>query len=734
MISKSPIKLKNNLTYSSRMLGSLLAALSTCAAEPAASPDAVFKSAVAVWHLGDAKDAVGKNGPLVIEGGVKLGVELAGAEREASVLRGGDGRVAEFGGGYLRAGLQTEPPLAVLGKDMTLCVRLRDPAGSWAVPLFSKEGPADDLSNILFGGGGSLHYLWRAVPEGILRLRVPVSLINPKAWHDVLARFRGANLELFVDGVLVDEEWPHGELFEFCAPFLIGAGYESGKLKAGFHGQIDHVALWDRSLKDEEIAALAGGAKEVARRELEINGPVQTSPQYWKPRGYNTSAGDTMPFFHDGTFRLFYLKDRRNHSSKWGQGGHQYAQISSKDLIHWEEQPLTVPITEQWEPSMGTCDCAWYDGVYYMYWNDCGNRNQYPDNPRKDHAIHCATSTDGVHFKKDFKPLFYGDGGTVFRDPKTGLFHFVQGALGRMVSKDLRNWEPVPDEKLNTFPVQEPTGAGCSKLFEWNGWFYWTDSGDNNIWKSRDALGPWEEMHRDIHDGMFVPKVAEFTGNRRINVGFVFDKPELWGGHLVLHELVQYPDGSLGSKFVPELIPASGEPQRLAFVALSPLASGDPNKITIKADKGFAAAALDGTARNVRITLRVVPQPGAQSFGLCLRGKGEYESGCELRFDPARQRAQYGVPQNRGPANDSAALSANPPIGDFVIPNVQRLDQPFTLDIIVKGDLIDTCIDGRKTMITRRLPEPDGNRLFFFARDGEVVFESIAVRPLLEPK
>jgi hypothetical protein len=30
---------------------------------------------------------------------------------------------------------------------------------------------------------------------------------------------------LFVDGVLVDEEWPHGALHGFQGPFLVGAAW-----------------------------------------------------------------------------------------------------------------------------------------------------------------------------------------------------------------------------------------------------------------------------------------------------------------------------------------------------------------------------------------------------------------------------------------------------------------------------------------------------------------------------
>jgi beta-fructofuranosidase len=185
-----------------------------------------------------------------------------------------------------------------------------------------------------------------------------------------------------------------------------------------------------------------------------------------------------------------------------------------------------------------------------------------------------------------------------------------------------------------------------------------------------------------------------------------------------LRELIQYPDGSLGMKFPPELIPATGEPLKL----------GSGSSIRIAAPGKFTTASLTGVPRNVRITLRVVPQPGAKAFGLCVRGRGDYNGGCELRFDPAGQRAQYGLPQNHGPAPVATGRIAAG--RDYALQNVERLDQPFTLEVIVKDDIVDACIDQRRTMISRRDPEPTGDRLFFFACDGEVTFESVEVRPL----
>jgi hypothetical protein len=357
-----------------------------------------------------------------------------------------------------------------------------------------------------------------------------------------------------------------------------------------------------------------------------------------------------------------------------------------------------------------------------MFYTDCGARCEYEDKPQRGSWIFCATSTDGVHFHKDLKPLVPGGDCTVFQDPATSLFHMIRGGGNRLVSKDLRNWEETPGDFVRR---KEGTSGECPHLFPWNGWFYFI-LGTNAIWKSRSALGPWEEMKPTIYDGLYVPKVAEFTGNRRILAGFLAEHG--WGGHLALRELIQYADGSLGTRFPPELIPPSGAPLKLAFRTLRAGVSDDRQQVTIRGGEKFGAGMLEGMPHDVRITLRVVPQPGAKRFGLCLRGRGDYEAGCELRFEPARRLAQYGDPVNRGLARDSKGRVAGG--RDYAIQDVEHLDRPFNLEIIVKGDIIDTCIDGRRTMITRRDPQPEGDRLFFFAEAGTVTFQDIVVRPL----
>ena len=175
----------------------------------------------------------------------------------------------------------------------------------------------------------------------------------------------------------------------------------------------------------------------------------------------------------------------------------------------------------------------------------------------------------------------------------------------------------------------------------------------------------------------------------------------------MFRELVQHEDGTLGTKFPPEMIPASGETINI------------DDSIRVDASDGFEFRTLENISANVRVTLRV--KGSAQYFGLCFRGQGEYENGCELRFEPDSQRAQYGFPCDGGMSAES--------IGH--IEGVAGMDQPFTLDVIVKDDFVDACIDNRRTLIRRCREISEGDRLFFFAKNGEVTFDSIQVRPLL---
>jgi beta-fructofuranosidase len=645
----------------------------------------------------------------------------------------------------------------------------------WDVPLFARHAPNDPFGKILYAAAlnkamvgfpqlnrikedKAVEFLWRTTPlkdrvapkyynegkptgwfkfvvdgeakydqvtegdfvAGVLRLQAPLDLIGRGRWHDIVVRFNRAKLEMFVDGVPVDEDWPHGNLHQFQGPFLIGAGFQDGKLLSGFQGQIDHVALWDRALTNEEVTAISGGPEESARRDVKILGPRRPVGQYWRPRGYNKFIGDCMTFAHNGTFHVFFLSDRGHGAGKWGMLGSPWGHVSTKDLVHWEEHPCPLDVTEPWECCLGTGSFAYHDGKYYLFYIKHDRRAWFTDNPNLGDTVFVATSDDCIHFKKETEPLFVLDffnlndiNPDIYPNETDGGYMLSLSNWKVWKSNDLQHWE----ERGN---LSTPQWWVCTSYFKWNDWYYFTSC--SLLWRSDkpiEADGKWSgPPHQTLADGIRVPQLSPFK-NRHFMAGFTPEPTRTaYAGELLVREVIQYPDGTLGTKWPEEMIPESGPPLKLP-----PDAAAD-GSIHLSAPDGFAFEALEDTPQNVRITLRVKPQPGAKHFGLCVRGQGDYASGCELQFEPPLQHVQF------APAADGQI--AKRPANWMAIGGVTDLDKPFTLDVIIKDDLVDACIDNRRTIITRNRTKLSGDRLFFFVDHGEVTFEEIQVRPLLE--
>jgi len=347
-------------------------------------------------------------------------------------------------------------------------------------------------------------------------------------------------LELLADGVLVDEEWPLGSL-----PATMGALHL---------GPVEQAAIWSRALRDDEVQLLSGGREGMAERESRILGPQQPVKQGWGPRGFNTHLGNCMPFFHAGRFHLFYLFDRRNHRSKWGLGAHQWAHVSTTDMVNWDHHPLAIGLTRESEGSICTGSVVFYGGTYHALYSV-----RMADGTA---APFCkATSQDCIHFTKH--PAFAQLSSPcrpepardpfVFREEATGLFHLLAttslvtggGCLAHLVSRDLQQWEQREPFVVLGY-AEDPE---CPDYFEWHGWYYLVFSirGTARYRMSRSPLGPWQTPAVETFGpsaGM-VMKTAAFKGDRRIGAAFVPRIPGEYGGQLHFSEIAQHPDGTL---------------------------------------------------------------------------------------------------------------------------------------------------------------------------------------------
>jgi len=291
------------------------------------------------------------------------------------------------------------------------------------------------------------------------------------------------------------------------------------------------------------------------------------------------------------------------------------------------------------------------------------------------------------------------------------------GALELLESPDLTDWTVKAPFLVPGYSGHQPE---CSDLFRWNGWYYllFGQDGATHYRLSRSAMGPWEIPAMDVLDNpqARVMKTAPFGENRRIGVAFIADKG--FGGNLLFRELVQNANGTLGTRFVREMIPAAGD---LAIRQRPAPGSGlevTPDALTLATPEGFSAVAIDGVPANARIALRCNASAATTAFGIGLRSRGKYESVVELRIEPLQKRVSWR-------SAEQSTIVATPL---STLDQVQGLNGPVTLELISKDDLFDVEINGCRTAIHRA--EATGDRLFLFAMGGQVTFDKLEIRPL----
>jgi hypothetical protein len=66
----------------------------------------------------------------------------------------------------------------------------------------------------------------------------------------------------------------------------------------------------------------------------------------------------------------------------------------------------------------------------------------------------------------------------------------------------------------------------------------------------------------DFYDGSNVPTVTAIADGRFLMAAWIPIRG--WGGVLVVRELIQFPDGRIGSRWMKEITPPTGKPTVLA--------------------------------------------------------------------------------------------------------------------------------------------------------------------------
>ncbi|MBQ3809788.1 MAG: hypothetical protein II839_03100 [Kiritimatiellae bacterium] len=374
---------------------------------------------------------------------------------------------------------------------------------------------------------GSCPVLEATLPGRGGRVGVPLGAL-PRAdgEHGVTLRFAPPRWTICVDGVR-DEDFP-------CDA-------------AAASGGPPRAAVLSPSVKDAEVfaPALPDAPAPDSRR-------LARSVQYWTPDDPDAWVGDVALGSWRGRLHVFYLFDRRHHGSGGGAGRHFFAHLSSADLVAWDEHPPAVPIDEWWE-TVGTGTPFVHEGKFRLAYGLHTERLSY--DPSLPAGATYASSEDGIRFEKSGRIVHPTRNPSVYNraDGLLGLAAGYAGSSGLWKSGRIGDWT-LCDGTL-------PTRGDCPCPFEWNGHHYVLQGFGGFAHSATGVPGTWEDWAAAglaPYDGLSVPMVAPFGGNRRILAGWLgFLAPAWWGGWLVFRELVQHADGTLGTKWVPEIAPPS---------------------------------------------------------------------------------------------------------------------------------------------------------------------------------
>ncbi len=554
------------------------------------------------------------------------------------------------------------------------------------------------------------HPKWQGMTIGI-----PLALLKqPEGKHDIVLNFSGVRWTMFVDGQLLDNDFPFG--------YPTWSEKNTWNLDAEF---VSKAEIFLPAIKPEEKVVKTGDTAPV---------------QYWTPHGHNNWVGDVVAFFHQGRYHVFYLFDRRHHASKFGQGAHYFEHISTTDFKTWTEHEAATPLEEQWE-CIGTgspfafkkklcigyglhtgrvypdAKTSWPAQWDFLKKNGATGEFKFDMTQGVPAGASYAVSEDGVSSFKKSKVLFHPcQNPSVYTDPSGKLRMLANaGSKGMWESETL-------DSGWRCISPNFPPGGDCTFFFRW-GKFDYIIGGFKDLW-SKPADAPDSKYESvvakglDFYDGSNVPAITEINGGRFVMAAWIPIRG--WGGPLLIRELIQFNDGRIGSKWMKEVTPQTGTPKTLAASLTE-----------------TTTYPTDGTS--FMLSFDVHPtEAGKGRLGVVFLPEADERASGELQIRLNDKRAQFAPGSLSVFAFPQKSLrEGNMPhaVRNYSIENLIGVDGSFTVRVIVKnsekmgGALVDAEIAGQRTMISYR--EELTVKKMLFRMEG-VELKNVQIAPLKE--
>ncbi len=461
-------------------------------------------------------------------------------------------------------------------------------------------------------------------------------------------------------------------------------------------------------------------------------------------------VGDCIPYWHDGEYHVFYLRDFRGADSH--PPGVPWYHLTTTDFIHFRDHGEVIPTRGPGDQEfiIGTGSVFRdQNGAHHLYYT--GINQAFRKEGSHEQVIYHATSADLERWERmDEAPMVPDESGYErhdWRDPflywheSSGLYHMLVAARTRNGPATMRGCTALctsPD--LKKWQVREPwyaparfAGHECPDLFQMGDWYYLVFSEYSALTRTRYVMsrsidGPWVAPAIDRFDNRaFYAAKSASDGSRRYLFGWNptrkgerDDGAWEWGGCMTVHEIYQNPNGTLAVR-----MPQSTEgffPRREPVV-VSILGAGWSRDGAVLRGRSpyassFAVAGKTPQTYMASCVLRYEAPAGA--FGMLLNLDEECTTGYFLRIEPARDLVSFG---QIGPGRE------------WLLDRMPELDQVAQLDdgaeihlkVIVDGTAFVAYLNDRVSL-SGRMYTNGGGRIGYFVDGNAVTVQEPQVR------
>lgn len=458
-------------------------------------------------------------------------------------------------------------------------------------------------------------------------------------------------------------------------------------------------------------------------------------------------CADVIPFYENGEFKLFYLRDYRD-ISVHGEGC-PWCLLTSSDLVHFHDHgPVLLRGGKEEQDLYVFTGCCIRAGEEYMIFYT-GHNPHLREKGLPEQKILRATSRDLLHWEKDRDFVFAAPDWLEmhdFRDPfvfydeerkeycmliagrlKNGDPSSARGVTLLACSPDLTHWEV---EKEPFYAPHAYFTHECPDLFRIGDWWYlvfseFTDRIVTTYRMSRSPFGPWVSPKINSFDGhAFYAAKSASDGKRRILFGWNCikqderdDAPWQWGGTIIPHEIVQQPDGSLAVKCPQEV--AAQYPDRLPVAAERTMGSVSyQDGKYLLGGEGKSLCMLGAMPENGKIELSFTTSDDCGDFGLLLRADAGVDAYYAVRFEPRFNRLAMDI-QPR--ADNTRHTQVDVERWCPVVPGEKN-----KLLILFEGSVLEVYVNDKVAMSARMFDRREGD-FGIFTHNTSVCFEEIGL-------